>query len=404
MMKLMANCRATRGMPFLHFTPLLALFHSLHTKPSKSRETHLGNRPLEPRVSNVEDALKVFDEMLHRRPLPSVIPFNQILTQLVKLKQFEAVLSLKRQLGLSGIASDAYTLAIIINCYCHLNQMEYALSVLVHFFKLGLQPDVATFTTLIHGFVLQNRVSDAARLFRKMVEGGHCQADVVTFNTLIKGFCAIGNNTTAIQLLRKMDERGCQPNRVTYSSIIHSLSKDTLLDEAKNLFLEMIGRGIAPDVFTYTSLIKGVCNIGHWKEATRLLYEMASQGLCKAGEVQSAKDLFCGLSPKGVQPNVWTYTIMISGLCKAGLLVEAEELLREMEQKGCSPDDCTYNTIIRGFINNNETSRATSLIEEMCERGFSGDASTMELIVDLLSKDKVDPVLLAWLKDSAEVK
>ncbi|KAL6200326.1 hypothetical protein ACLB2K_030108 [Fragaria x ananassa] len=103
-------------------------------------------------------------------------------------------------------------LTIVINCYCRLNRMEYALSVLAHFFKLGLQPNVTTFNTLLNGFVLRNGVADAARLFSKMVEGGHCQPDVFTFNTLIKGFCAIGNNTVANQLLGKMDERGCQPN------------------------------------------------------------------------------------------------------------------------------------------------------------------------------------------------
>ncbi|XP_004295751.1 PREDICTED: putative pentatricopeptide repeat-containing protein At1g12700, mitochondrial-like [Fragaria vesca subsp. vesca] len=273
-------CRATRGMPFLHFTPLVALFHSLPTKPNKSRENHLGNRPSKHRVvSNVQDALKVFDEMIQSRPLPPVIPFNKILTQLVKLKQFPAVLSLKRQMGLVGIASDACTLNITINCYCHLNQMEYALSVLAHFFKLGLQPNVATFATLIHGFVLRNRVADAARLFSKMVVGGHCQPDVVTFNTLIKGFCAMENNTAAIQLLGKMEEYGCKPDTVSYNTIIDSLGKHTLVDEALNLFSEMVGRGIVPDVITYNSLIQGVCNIGRWKEAWRLLNEMASQGM-----------------------------------------------------------------------------------------------------------------------------
>ncbi|PQP92135.1 hypothetical protein Pyn_21266 [Prunus yedoensis var. nudiflora] len=64
-----------------------------------------------------------------------------------------------------------------------------------------------------------------------------------------------------------------------------------------------------------------------------------------------------------------------------------------MEEKGCSPDDCTYNTIIRGFIHNKQTSRAMVLIQTMVEKGFSADASTTELIVNLLSKDEVDPTL-----------
>jgi hypothetical protein len=36
--------------------------------------------------------------------------------------------------------------------------------------------------------------------------------------------------------------------------------------------------------------------------------------------------------------------------------------------------------------------------QQMAERGLSADASTMKLIVDLLSKDKVDPTLLPLLR------
>jgi hypothetical protein len=40
------------------------------------------------------------------------------------------------------------------------------------------------------------------------------------------------------------------------------------------------------------------------------------------------------------------------------------------------------------------------VIHQMVERGFSADASTMELIVGLLTKDKVDPALLPLIKRS----
>ncbi|KAL6203678.1 hypothetical protein ACLB2K_027378 [Fragaria x ananassa] len=154
-----------------------------------------------------------------------------------------------------------------------MNQMRFGFSVLGTFFKLGLQPDVITFSTIIHGFVLDNQVHEAVRVFTftKMVEGCLCMPNVVVCNTLIKGFCKIGNNSFAIQLLRNMEERGFNPDTVSYSTIIDSLAKGTLIDEALKLLAEMIRRGIAPDVVTYTSLIQGLCNIGRCKQATRLL-------------------------------------------------------------------------------------------------------------------------------------
>ncbi|KAL6204686.1 hypothetical protein ACLB2K_021953 [Fragaria x ananassa] len=145
-------------------------------------QTAIEPKTSNPKVNYLDFALKMFHEMLHLRPLPSVIPFNRILSQLVKLKQYSAFISLNRQMLLRRIVPDDYTLNILINCYCHLNQMGFSLSVLGNFFKLGLQPDVITFNTLIHGFVLEIQVAEAALIFTKMLEGGHCKPNVVTFN------------------------------------------------------------------------------------------------------------------------------------------------------------------------------------------------------------------------------
>ncbi|PRQ34465.1 hypothetical protein RchiOBHm_Chr5g0069261 [Rosa chinensis] len=79
-----------------------------------------------PKINYLDYALKVFDEMLQRRPLPSVVRFTQILSQLVKLEHYYAVISLNRQMLLCRIAPDDYTLSIIINCYCHLNHMGFS--------------------------------------------------------------------------------------------------------------------------------------------------------------------------------------------------------------------------------------------------------------------------------------
>ncbi|XLU58242.1 hypothetical protein S245_052890, partial [Arachis hypogaea] len=74
---------------------------------------------------------------------------------------------------------------------------------------------------------------------------------------------------------------------------------------------------IDPNIFTYNILI---------------------DGLCKSGRLIDAKEIFQDLSVKGYRPNVRTYNIMINGLCKEGLFEEALALLSKMEGNGCLPD------------------------------------------------------------------
>ncbi|KAK9937964.1 hypothetical protein M0R45_014727 [Rubus argutus] len=192
------------------------------------------------------------------------------------------------------------------------------------------------------------------------------EPDIITYNSLMDGYCLRGEMDEAKKVFDLMASKGSMVNTRSYNILINGYLRR--IQEAENLFCKMKGCGQLPNVRTY------------------------------AGEIQSARDLLCGLSSKGLQPDVRTYNVMISGLCNEGLVSEAEKVLREMEEKGCFPNGFTYNIIIRGFITNNETSRAMGFIEEMVERGFSADASTAELVVDLLSKDKVDPALLPLLK------
>jgi hypothetical protein len=54
---------------------------------------------------NVDDALCVFDRMLHMHPLPSIVDFNQLLTAIARMKHHSTVISLIKEVELPGIAS-----------------------------------------------------------------------------------------------------------------------------------------------------------------------------------------------------------------------------------------------------------------------------------------------------------
>ncbi|XP_070664483.1 pentatricopeptide repeat-containing protein At1g62914, mitochondrial-like [Malus domestica] len=219
--------------------------------------------------------------------------------------------------------------------------MEFSLSVLGNFFKLGF--DVTTYTTLINGFLLKNREAEAAAIFNKMMEKGNCKPDVVTFGTLVKGLCLKGTNTAAIQLLKKM-EGACKPDVVVYSTIIDSFCKDTLVVDAPNLFSEMTSKGIAPDIITYTSFIHGFCKVENWKEAKRLFNEMVENQI-----INYTSDDFLEMSHEGVVPNMVTYSTLIDGFCKMGRTQDALNLFSQMQACGQLPNIQTYSILLHGL-------------------------------------------------------
>ena len=134
---------------------------------------------------NVDDAVDLFDKMLHLSSLPSVVDFTLLLGAIARMKHYSLVISLIRDMESLKISPDFYTLNTLINCFSHLNRVDFGFSVLARLFKLGYQPDR------------------------------------ITLNTLVKGLCLQGNVVGVVRLVDEMEKKGYEPNAVTCGTIVN---------------------------------------------------------------------------------------------------------------------------------------------------------------------------------------
>ncbi|XP_042939039.1 putative pentatricopeptide repeat-containing protein At1g12700, mitochondrial [Carya illinoinensis] len=100
---------------------------------------------------NLDGALGLFDRMVRKHPLPSVVSFNQLLTSIARARHHSTVITLVKQMDLLEIAPGLHTLTILVNCFCHLNRVDFGFSVFARILKLGFQPDCAFINTLVKG-------------------------------------------------------------------------------------------------------------------------------------------------------------------------------------------------------------------------------------------------------------
>ncbi|KAH0906219.1 hypothetical protein HID58_038046 [Brassica napus] len=278
------------------------------------------------------------------------------------------------------------------------------LPTVIDFTRLGITPNVITFSALIDSFVKEGKLKEAKELYNEMIARG-IDPDTITYNSLIYGLCNEKRLDEANQMIELMVRKGCDPSIVTYSILINGYCKAKRVDDGMRLFRKMPLRA---DTVTYNTLVQGFCQSGKLNVAKELFQEMVSIGvppsvmtygiLLDGFMVDDAWDLFCSLSlNKGVKPDVKTYTIMIGGLCKKGSLSEAGMLFRKMGEDGIAPNDCTYNTLIRAHLRGSDISTSVELIEEMKRWGFSADASTINIVMDMLSSGRLDRSFLDML-------
>ncbi|CAL5351199.1 unnamed protein product [Camellia sinensis] len=370
------------------------------TSPPRGRKRKpeaLPKQPCNLGPNHLHSALISFNRMLRMRPLPPISQFNKTLGSILKMGHYATALSLIRNKlqQLQGIQVDFYTCNIAINCYCHLNRVDFGLSLLGTLFKRGYTPSVITFTTLINGLILQDKTPQAVELFKKLMRSREIEPNVVMYGTIVNGLCRTGNTIRAVSLLRIMEEGSCKPDTVVYTTIIDSLCKDRMVDDALKLFSTMDEKGIFPNVVTYTSLIHGLCNFGQWKEATEMFKEMLDRGIApnvhtysvlldactKEGKMKEAKGVLEVMIQRGVDPNVVTYSTLMDGYCLQGQMDEAIRVLNTMVERGLHPNVFSYNILINGYCKKMKIDEAMHLFRELPRKGLKPDNGTFSAML-----------------------
>ncbi|MQM21443.1 hypothetical protein Taro_054483 [Colocasia esculenta] len=131
------------------------------------------------------------------------------------------------------------------------------------------------------------------------------------------------------------------------------LSKDGLTHEALALFAQIKDKGSMPDVVAHTAVIEAYANAGgHSKEALKTYERMLASG---------------------VNPNAYTYSVLIKGLARDGKLKDAGKYILDMMTKGMKPNVATYTAVFEAYVKEGNEDQAKMLLEEMRGKGFTPD-------------------------------
>lgn len=125
--------------------------------------------------------------------------------------------------------------------------------------ELKLVPNSVTYGCLIDACVKNNKIEEAMDVFSDMSKHG-VPKNTIIYTTLIKGFSRARQLHKALDVYEFMKQDStCQPNNVTFNSLIDSCIRCGSLEQAVSVFSEMKGSHCKPDLITYSTMIKGFC-------------------------------------------------------------------------------------------------------------------------------------------------
>uniref|UniRef100_A0A1D1YXL6 Pentatricopeptide repeat-containing protein At3g18110, chloroplastic n=1 Tax=Anthurium amnicola TaxID=1678845 RepID=A0A1D1YXL6_9ARAE len=203
----------------------------------------------------------------------------------------------------------------------------------------------------------------------EVMRGRGCEPDLVSFNTLINARAKSGRVPpgSALELLAEVRRSGLRPDTVTYNTLISACSYggSSCLEDAVKVFAEMAASRCQPDLWTYNAMVSVYGRCGMPREAERLVHQLGENGF---------------------SPDAVTYNSLLYAYAREGDAEKVEKLCRDMEKAGFGKDEITYNTIIHMYGKQGRQDLAFQFYGDMKMMGCKPDAITLTVLIDSLGK------------------
>ncbi|KAJ1299103.1 hypothetical protein BS78_01G505500 [Paspalum vaginatum] len=194
---------------------------------------------------------------------------------------------------------------------------------------------------------------------------------------------------------------GAAPNVLCYNTLLNALAEAGRVEEVGRAFDEMVAAGVAPSASTYNILVKlHVSRASDFGPAYEVISHMRARrvepdvgtystlitGLCRAGRLDEAWGVLDWMLQEGCRPMVHTYTPIVQGYCRDGRIEQARELMAAMDSVGCPPNVVTYNVLIRSLCDGGRFDEVEQVLRESKTKGWEPSTVTYNTYMDGLCK------------------
>ncbi|XP_023524622.1 pentatricopeptide repeat-containing protein At1g80150, mitochondrial-like [Cucurbita pepo subsp. pepo] len=207
----------------------------------------------------------------------TVKSFNAVLKVMMKTRDLGALEAFLRETPEKfNIELDIISVNIVVKGFCDMGILNRAYLLMLEMEKLGIRPDVVTYTTLISAFYKANQCEISNGLWNLMVLRG-CLPNLASFNVRIQYLVDRRRAWEANKLMNVMKNIGIVPDEITYNLVMKGFCRAGFLEMAKRVYSALHGNGYKPNVKIYQTMIHYLCRSGDFN----LSYTMCKDAMNK---------------------------------------------------------------------------------------------------------------------------
>jgi pentatricopeptide repeat protein len=242
----------------------------------------------------------------------------------------------------------------ILKGFAKVGDLTQALKLSNEMRRAGLWDDITT-NTLVNAAVTASKFDIASKILRNCTSSyqpnesktrmgnyrrGKEHPNIEAYTELLDGYGKAGMTDKAIGVLKLMQERGVEPNEITFTCAIGALARDKRISQAKKMLEYMEKTGVRATSVTYNTFIAGLVadppteddkdGINNNGEAAYAQYnKFVSEALILTGKMIENR----------VMPNAITISVLVDamGRCNPPRMGEAQLLVKELDKKKILP-------------------------------------------------------------------
>merc|ERR1719191_1248690 len=291
------------------------------------------------RSKQPERALGIYKEMRQQGIECSNVTFNSVLDVIARhVSEPSEIARVLDDMRASHIRPDVVTYSILIKASCAAGNLGNAMSLFEQLKQENLVLDEIAFNSLLNGCSKNNKVNYAETVFASMRELG-VKPSNVTFSILVKmyGKAKMLDKATEIMDLMENDYKE-KPNLFVYTCLIQACVQNMQVKRGWDLFHTMQEKGIEPDAVTYGTLIHGCVYANKFDLAMTLVKRAYNVESKESAGDRSPKRRPAQKSEKSVQLQPEVLNALLSALNRKGKTDQAGELESLMEANTVSVD------------------------------------------------------------------
>nr|KYP43835.1 Putative pentatricopeptide repeat-containing protein At3g15930 family [Cajanus cajan] len=345
-------------------------------------------------------ARKYFDQMPER----DYVSWTAMIDGYLRMNRFVEALALFREMQMSNVKPDEFTMVSILTACAHLGALELGEWVKTYIDKNSIKNDTFVGNALIDMYFKCGNVGKAKKVFKEM----HLK-DKFTWTAMIVGLAINGHGEEALAMFSNMIEASVAPDEITYIGVLCACTHAGMVEKGKSFFTSMtIQHGIKPNVTHYGCMVDLLGRAGRLEEALEVIVNMPVKpnsivwgsllGACRVHKnvqlAEMAAKQILELEPENGA--VYVLLCNIYAACKRWEnLREVRKMMMEKGIKktpGCSLMELNGN--VYEFVAGDQShpqskeiyAKLENMMQDLIKAGYSPDTS--EVFLDLGEEDK----------------